>query len=519
VRRLRRCTAALAACAVLVPAAGADAAVPGAVDGSYGACGVLPAPKPAQRATPAGALPVPGGGLLAVGTDTDMLVTVRLRAEGEVDDAYGTAGVARAKLGGFTRPSYRFAAVAAQSGGRVVAAGAGAEQNAPSAKGVLARLNADGSLDPAFGTGGVVNDALGGGTRSSIESVDVDSAGRIVVAGSRDDAFVVARFTPDGAPDASFGTAGVAQVAMPGFKAGAATTVRALSGGGVVAGGRADEQFALVRLRDDGSPDPAFGTDGATFDTPPASAGIETLEVLPDGRVLVGGAGDDINGRHQILGRFTADGHPDPAFGRGGFTLADDPAAASQLFLQPDGSVVVAGQGFSRYTAAGGPDPAFGRGGLALGSPSGTVVPQPDGSVLGVAGRRHQMDFERYALADPALGVLAQQSALCGVAIDTRTVRNLVRRREEGRFGGLVVSFTVLEPTTATVTMAVRAGGRTYTLRGGRLKFDAAFPDGVVIPLTRRVQSRLAGARRAHVTFTARDSGGQTVSVEHDLRP
>jgi hypothetical protein len=267
------------------------------------------------------------------------------------------------------------------------------------------------------------------------------------------------------------------------------------------------------------TPDPAFGTGGLTLDTPPASAAIETLEVLADGRVLVGGFGDDINGRHQIVGRYTADGHPDPAFGRGGFTLTDDPASASQLFLQPDGSAVVAGQGFAKYTAAGGLDPAFGRGGLSQGSPSGTVVPQPDGSVLGVAGRRHPMDFERYAWADPALAGLAQQPALCGATIDTRTVRNLVRRREEGRFGGLVASFTVLEPTTATVTMTVRAGGRTFTIRGGRVKFDAAFPDGVVIPLTKRVQARLAGARRAHVKFTARDSGGQTVSVERDLRP
>jgi uncharacterized delta-60 repeat protein len=515
---VRRTTRALglAACALGASAATAQAAIPGAVDGSYGNCGVLAAPKAAQQATPAGALPVAGGGLLAVGTDRDTLVTVRLRADGQVDAAYGTAGAARAKLGGL--PSYRFAAIAAQSGGRVVAAGSGAEQNSSTGRAAIARLNPDGSLDATFGAGGVVNDAFAGGTQSAIESVDVDPAGRIVVAGRRDDAFVVARFTPDGAPDLSFGGTGVVTVALPGFKVGAASAVRALPGGGAVAGGQADEQFALVRLRDDGSPDPAFGAGGLTFDTPPASAAIESLTLLPDGRILIAGFGDDINGRHQIVGRYTADGHPDPAFGRGGFTLTDDQPAASQLLPEPDGSAVVAGYGFARYTATGALDPAFGVGGVAPGSPAGFVVPQPDGSALAVAGRRHQMDFERYALGEPALAGLAQQSALCGVTIDTRTVKSLVRRRDEGRFGALLTSMTMLEPTTATVKMTVQAEGRTYAIRGGKVKFDAASPDGIVIPLTKRVQSRLVGARRAHVTFTARDSGGHTVSVERDLR-
>jgi uncharacterized delta-60 repeat protein len=508
----------LAAFATLAPVTGAQAAVPGALDGSYGSCGVLRAPKAAEDAVPAGALPVPGGGLIAVGTDRDTLVTVKLLPGGQVDAAYGNAGVTKAKLGGFTRPSYRFAAVAAQSGGRIVAAGAGAEQNAPTDRAALARLNSDGSLDATFGAGGVVTDAFPGGTQASIEDVDVDAAGRILVAGRRDDAFVVARFTPDGTPDASFGAAGVAQVALPGFKRGAAAAVRALPGGGAVAGGQADEQLALVRLRDDGTPDPSFGTGGATFESPPASAAVESVAPLPDGRIVVGGFGDDINGRHQVLGRYTPDGHPDPTFGRRGFALTDDIPSAGQLFVQADGSVIVASQSFARYTAAGTLDPAFGVGGTLPGSPVGTVVPQPDGSALGVAGRRTTMEFERYALADPALGGLAEQSALCGVSIDTRLVRLLVRPREESRFGGLEVGLTLLEPTTATWTMTVRADGRTYTIRTRRLKFDGAFPDAVVIPLTKRVQARLSNARRVHVTVTGRDAAGHTVTAERDLR-
>jgi len=517
VRRLLL-TLGAASCAAFAPVAGAQAAVPGALDGSYGSCGVLRAPKAAEDAVPAGALPVPGGGLVAVGTDRDTLVTVRLLAGGQVDAAYGSAGVMKAKLGGFAQPAYRFAAVAAQSGGRIVAAGTGAGQNAPTAKAALARLNPDGSLDATFGAGGVVTDALPGGTQAAIEDVDIDATGRILVAGRRDGAFIVARFTPDGAPDASFGAAGVAQVVLPGFTRGAATAVRAVPGGGVVAGGQADEQFALVRLRDDGTPDPGFGAGGTTFESPPAAAAIETVALLPDGRILVGGFADDINGRHQVLGRYTPDGHPDATFGRRGFALNDDVPSAGQLLVQADGSVIVASQSFARYTGAGTLDAAFGAGGVLPGSPVGTVVPQPDGSALGVAGRRTAMEFERYAFADPALGGLAQQSALCGVRIDTRLVRLLVRPREESRFGGLEVSLTLLEPTTATWTMTVRADGRTYTIRTRRLRFDGAFPDAVVIPLTKRVQARLSKARRVHVTVTGRDAAGHTVTAERDLR-
>lgn len=509
----------VACAAAIAPVAAAGAAVPGALDGSYGTCGTLAAPKAAQNATPAGALPVAGGGLIAVGVNSDKLVTVKLRPDGQVDTGYGTAGVTTAKLGGFTRPSYRFNAVAAQPGGRIVAAGIGGEQNSALAKATLARLNPDGSLDSTFGAGGVVTDALPGGMQSSIEGVAVDSAGRIVVAGSRDDAFIVARFTADGAPDPSFGTGGVTQVAPPGFKTGAASTVQVLPGDTVLAAGQADEQFALVRLRADGSPDPAFGTGGVSVDSPPASAAIESVTPLADGRILAGGFGDDINGRHQFVGRFTADGHPDPSFGRGGFASADDIASASALLLQPDGSVVAVGQGFSRFTTAGALDAGFGKGGRIYGSPAGIVVPQPDGSLLAVAGRRHGIDFERYALADPALGGLAQQAALCGVSIDTPTIKRLVRRSDEGRFGALDVSMIVLQPTTAIVTMTARAGGKTYTIRGGKVTFDGAFPDGIVISLTKRVQAKLAAARRVHVTFTARDADGHTATAESDLRP
>ena len=504
----------------LAPAALAQAAVPGSLDGSYGNCGVLPAPRTAQEAVPAGALPVPGGGLVAVGTDRDTLVTVRLGAGGQVDAAYGSGGVTQAKLGGFTAPSYRFAAVATQSGGRIVAAGAGGERNTSTARAVLARLNADGSLDPTFGAAGVVTDALPGGTQSTIEAVDVDSAERILVAGRRDDAFVVARFTPDGAPDQGFGTAGVAQVALPGFKSGAGTAIKALPGGGAVAGGAADEQFALVRLRADGTPDPGFGTAGATFDSPPASSGIRALALLPDGRIVAGGFGDDINGQHQVVGRFTADGHADPTFGRGGFVLNGDVGTADAIFPSPDtGSLFVVGGGFARYTASGALDPTFGVRGVFPASPPGFVVPQPDGSVLGVAGRRQPMAFERYAVADPALGGLAQQSPLCGVTIETRRVKQLIRAGDESPFGGVDVGLTLVEPTSATWTMTARAGGRTYKFRTPRLKFDAAFPEGFVIPLTKRVHQRLARARSVQVTVTGRDSAGHVVTAERTLRP
>lgn len=100
------------------------------------------------------------------------------------------------------------------------------------------------------------------------------------------------RFGADGAPDPSFGEAGAAL--LPAAGPGGATPVgMALPPDGtvVLAGNDAGGPL-LVRLRRDGSPDPNFGSTGAT----PLSLGtqgkLDVIAPAADGKLLVAGTAE-----------------------------------------------------------------------------------------------------------------------------------------------------------------------------------------------------------------------------------
>lgn len=117
---------------------------------------------------------------------------------------------------------------------------------------------APGDLDPTFGVGGKVVSDLPISGRATSVLVDPDQ--KIVAAGwtqsGQSNRFAIARYTYHGAPDYSFGTAGLvivdtAQLAI------AHDVVLQADGKLIVAGGGPDR--LLVRLNPDGSLDDSFG--------------------------------------------------------------------------------------------------------------------------------------------------------------------------------------------------------------------------------------------------------------------
>ena len=99
-----------------------------------------------------------------------------------------------------------------------------------------------------------------------------------------------------------------------------------------VAGGR---QHGLARLLVDGSVDPGFDVGTGTD----AGAKIETLDVLSDGRVVVTGTFNSINGvARPRLARLLADGSVDPTFQPDAALLAPAPVLRAPL---PDGRWIV----------------------------------------------------------------------------------------------------------------------------------------------------------------------------------
>ncbi|WP_369173324.1 calcium-binding protein [Streptomyces sp. R28] len=116
------------------------------------------------------------GKIVASGSSGGRFTLVRYNVDGSRDTGFGTGGVATADFGSTAGVSD----LVLQPDDRIVAGGGGTAGDF-----LLARFNADGTLDTGFGTGGRTTTDFGVGDR--VNSVAVQSDGKIVAFGSNSD--------------------------------------------------------------------------------------------------------------------------------------------------------------------------------------------------------------------------------------------------------------------------------------------------------------------------------------------
>jgi uncharacterized delta-60 repeat protein len=203
----------------------------------------------------------------------------RLNANGLLDKTFGTGGIAAVDFGGTEFGE----AMARQADGRILVAG-----RADPGGAIVARLRATGALDPDFGAGGRVT-MPGGGSASAVL---VQPDRRIVVAGnaSGSGAMTVTRLMPGGSLDTGFGTNGTTAIDFGALADLAGGAVLQPDGRIVVAGyTQATEDVAVARLTPGGALDPSFGAGGkATVDFGVATFG-NAIALAPNGRIVVAG--------------------------------------------------------------------------------------------------------------------------------------------------------------------------------------------------------------------------------------
>jgi uncharacterized delta-60 repeat protein len=221
--------------------------------------------------------------------------------------------------------------------GKIVAVGSALDNGGFSTNLILARFNTDGTLDTTFGAGGVVL----GPASSRGTAVAVQPDGKIVAAGATiaPGESLIARFEPNGDPDASFGQNGfVIQPGIPTFEVaiGPGNTIVLVDFGVTPKIGAI--QLLVARLLSNGDLDPTFGDEGVVT----TDGGIAfDVAVLGDGRILVAGTVGAF-----ALWRYNTNGMLDTTFGGGdGIATAEFPvfSVASSLAVQPDGRIVLAG--------------------------------------------------------------------------------------------------------------------------------------------------------------------------------
>ncbi len=358
-----------------------------------------------------GVLLLPNGGLLIAGstlnnsTALQRFALVRYTAAGALDRSFGANGVvATSPLG--APNSSGAACIAAQPDGKIILAGA-TQFDGTNWETALVRYNADGSLDPTFGTNGVVVTRIGGTSETFNGGLLVQPDGKIVAVGSASigsyKQLVIARYNSNGTLDSSFGTRGIVQKALSGYDLLGKPLALQPDGKMVVAAAYTEPSDGLgrgsvTRYNVDGSVDTSFGTGGSVVLSdvfPNARMGVNNILRQPDGKlVIVGAASLDNTRRGFAVARLRADGSVDSAFGTGGLVstaIGSQRDSALSVVLQPDGRILAGGRsmddsgrslyGFAvaRYNANGSLDASFGAGGFVR-----TVVGSLDDEIYGM---------------------------------------------------------------------------------------------------------------------------------------
>jgi uncharacterized delta-60 repeat protein len=213
-----------------------------------------------------------------------------------------------------------------------------------------------GSLDAAFGTGGIVTTSFGP-VNTLNGSLAIQSDGKILMAGyhlnGSSQSFTLARYNTDGTLDITFDGDGKLNTFIGSASEGKAVTVQT-DGKIIVAGssydnaGSGDDMFTMARYNTDGSLDNTFDADGIVTTAFAGSISdiAHAIVLQTDGKIIL--AGSHHNGTTQdfALARYNTNGSLDNTFdGDGKLTTAigssDD--IAYSVCLQTDGKIVVAG--------------------------------------------------------------------------------------------------------------------------------------------------------------------------------
>ena len=365
-------------------------AFPGALDAFFGSSGRTTT-EFGGNATARAVVLQPDGRVVAVGgvmtTDASTFALARYDTDGTLDSFFGTSG--RVSTSFPDGAAEAFAGVV-QPDGRVVAVGRSPAGFA------LARYDKRGSLDAFFGAGGRVTTSFGGDAAAL--GVALQDDGRLVAVGGVSGRFALARYDADGSLDPFFGSGGRVTTSFTGEAT--ATAVAVQADGKIVTAGSASNgtrsNFVLARYDADGTLDPFFGAGGRVVTSLAADAEALALVLQPDGKFVAGGSVSDGVTSRFALARYDADGSLDPFFGTQGriVTTFSGDGAASALVLQPDGKLIAVGRAsdggtgtfaLARYDADGTLDPFFGSGGRVTTNFSGDA--EADAAALGTDGR------------------------------------------------------------------------------------------------------------------------------------
>lgn len=285
----------------------------------------------------------------AGGTNSDFLL-MRLTSSGAYDTAFGNSGIVITSFAANSTDETN--AIAIQPDGKIVIAGWTSSNIKDFA---LLKFNTDGSIDSTFGVNGKVSTDINF-TLEDARGIRLQPDGKILISGftsgpvSAQDVAVL-RYNANGSLDPTFGTNGIAVNAVNADDD-AALSMVLQPDGKILLAGYVYTNFTysdnlLMRLDSTGALDLSFNGNGIIISNPTNTDRNSTGVLLQsDGKIVITGRAFNSFNSDFSLTRFNSNGTIDPTFGNNGYAysaiaLEDDLILANAI--QPDGKIVVTG--------------------------------------------------------------------------------------------------------------------------------------------------------------------------------
>ncbi len=304
-------------------------------------------------------LVVAGGVDGTYNVSTATLQAKKYNGDGTLDTSFGTNGVFKYFPASYNR-RFSVYSTAVQPDGKIIIGGRTHIIGGFSYyyDFFLLRINANGTVDPTFGTNGLmvmsVNTSYS--IRELFNDIEIDSSGRIIAAGYSDTsdtsnpkpAALAMRFLPDGQIDTTFANNGIYKTEYT--EGEAYTSIKRTDDGSLFLLGtrtitqNVTQHVLLVKLSNDGIPDATFGTAGIlTFNFSSGISYASNLFFMPDNKLMLIGGGNGSVG----FAKFNGDGTFDTSYSTDGKNLVNVPVAnhysptGNNATLLPNGKFMI----------------------------------------------------------------------------------------------------------------------------------------------------------------------------------
>ncbi len=401
---------------------------PGDLDHSFGSSGIVNTIV-GENTSRAEAIALTKDGKILVagvcdGVDTNRdFAIVRYNFNGAIDSTFGNSGIVTLD---FDSGIDRANAVALTNDNKIIVAGYA--DLGMVAHAALARLNADGSLDTSFGNNGVMTTHTGT-SQTYVSAIAVDESGKLLIAGQNyngtDDDFVLIHYLANGTLDPAFGIGGVSTIQIS-TESDQAYSVAIQSDGKILitgrSGGAGNKDVAIARVDKNGLLDNSFGSGGVvTTDVAGYNDFGYGVAVQSDGKIVVAGASHDGSKFRLLLVRYDEFGNLDPAFGDAGIVTTAVTQYGNyghKVIIQPDRKLVIVGESedsvggygilkmvLARYNENGSLDTSFGTAGISINGISNTAqgytaLVDPNGTILLAGTDDYKFSVERVLALD-----------------------------------------------------------------------------------------------------------------------